>query len=125
MPQKLLLIDDDEGITEALADVLQDAGYLVETACNGAEGLVRLGPDHDIDLVLLDLTMPVMDGFEFRRRTLRDDRLRHLPVIVVTAGLMSDALDVLQAAACLSKTTPVASILAIVASVLDTASSRP
>lgn len=118
MSARLLIIDDDDGITEALTDLLIDAGYHVETACNGEAALRRLEDPPPVDVILLDLTMPVMDGFEFRRRALQDDRLRDIPVIVMSAGLRSDAWTALQAAAYLRKTTPVPQLLATIANAL-------
>ena len=67
---RLLIIDDDEGITEALGDVMRDAGYTVEAVLGGHEALARLAEPPSVDLILLDLTMPGMDGFEFRARAL-------------------------------------------------------
>jgi CheY-like chemotaxis protein len=115
---RLLVIDDDDGITEALTDVLMDAGYQVETACNGEAALRRLEAPPAVDAIMLDLTMPIMDGFEFRRRVLQDDRLSRIPVIVMSAGLRSEVWATLQAAAYLRKTTPVPELLATIAKVL-------
>jgi CheY-like chemotaxis protein len=118
MAPSILIIDDDDGIVEALTDVLQDAGYRVETAYNGEVGLARLrreGPP--IDAILLDLNMPVMGGIEFRRRALEDERLSAIPVIVLSAGLQPRDLAALQVSAYLSKTTPVPELLATIARV--------
>lgn len=118
MSARLLIVDDDDGITEALTELLVDAGYHVETACDGQAALRRLEAPPPVDAILLDLTMPVMDGFEFRRRALQDDRLRDIPVIVMSAGLRTDAWTTLQAAAYFGKTTPVPQLLATIAKVL-------
>ncbi|HLL24345.1 MAG TPA: response regulator [Kofleriaceae bacterium] len=121
MASRLLIVDDDDGIRCALTDVLQDAGYVVESATDGREALDYLLATPTIDLIILDLSMPVMDGFEFRRRALADDGLRGIPVIVLTAGLMKDgaSLRMLQAAAYLSKTTPMPTLLATIANALS------
>jgi CheY-like chemotaxis protein len=83
--KRILVIDDDSDIRETLADVLSSAGYEVTTAANGREGLDRLrGSAHD--LVVLDLMMPVMTGWEFRGEQLRDASIAEVPVIVISAA---------------------------------------
>jgi CheY-like chemotaxis protein len=65
---RVLVIDDDRDLCEALCEVLSDAGYQVSSAANGFEGLRALAAaDRLPDLVIIDLHMPVMDGYEFRR----------------------------------------------------------
>ena len=80
--QRLLVVDDEEMIREMLTKILESLGYEVETACDGFEALAKLS--FDIDLVLLDVNMPAMDGYEVARR-IRDDSQHHdLPIIFVT-----------------------------------------
>lgn len=83
--RRLLVVDDELAILEALQEVLSSEGYAVSTASNGAEGLKRAAEEPP-DLVLLDLMMPVMDGWEMLRRMKEDTRLQHVPVIVMSAG---------------------------------------
>jgi DNA-binding response OmpR family regulator len=84
MPEQLILvIDDDPAILATVRDILEDEGYSVLTAGDGAEGLAvieRIRPG----LVLLDMRMPVLDGWGFAR-TLRE-RAISLPIIVMTAA---------------------------------------
>ncbi|QDE93595.1 hypothetical protein BHS06_33975 [Myxococcus xanthus] len=87
--KRLLIVDDELAIVEALQDILSVEGYDVDTAFNGAEGLHRMA-DAKPDLVLLDLMMPVMDGREMLRRMREDDGLRGIPVVVMSAGRISD-----------------------------------
>jgi CheY-like chemotaxis protein len=82
---KLLIVDDEVAILEALTDILSVEGYDVATAANGAEGLAHVGRDRP-DLILLDLMMPVMDGQEMLRRLKDDPALRPIPVVVMSAG---------------------------------------
>jgi CheY-like chemotaxis protein len=87
--RKLLIVDDEVAIVEALQDVLSGEGYEVRTAYNGAEGLKRLGEVRP-DLMLLDMMMPVMDGRELLHRVRTDEHLKKLPVIVMSAGRISE-----------------------------------
>ena len=85
---KLLIVDDEGAILEALPDILSVEGYDVATAANGAEGLKRAGEERP-DLILLDLMMPVMDGQEMLRRLKESPDLRTIPVVVMSAGRVS------------------------------------
>lgn len=80
----ILLVEDDEDIREALAELLHDAGFDVTMAANGREGLAKLSRHEPCELILLDLMMPVMDGWEFRRAQLADAVARTIPVLVMT-----------------------------------------
>jgi CheY-like chemotaxis protein len=85
MPQ-ILVVEDDSDIREDLAELLRDQGYRVITAGNGAEALEQLRSQLTPCLILLDLMMPVMDGWEFRRRMLADDRLARVPTVLLTGA---------------------------------------
>lgn len=82
---RLLVVDDETAIVEALQDILALEGYEVEVAYNGQEGLLRL-QELLPDLLLLDLMMPVMDGRELLQHIRADPQLKHLPVVVMSAG---------------------------------------
>ena len=81
----ILLIDDDPDTREQLAEILREAGYLVATARNGLEGLEKLKTDYAPCVILLDLMMPVMNGWQFRAKQLSEPELAQLPVIVLSA----------------------------------------
>lgn len=81
---RLLVVDDVEANRELIAHQLARQGYTVSTASNGREALDTLAT-HDIDLLLLDILMPEMDGVEVLRRLKSDAALRDLPVIVISA----------------------------------------
>lgn len=81
----ILVVDDDLAMQEALKDVLEQLGYNTVGACHGAEALELLRQGCQPLLVLLDLGMPTMDGWEFREELLRDPRFVGLPVVVITA----------------------------------------
>jgi CheY-like chemotaxis protein len=83
----VMLVEDDFAIRETVTDVLESEGFRVTCAANGAEALERLGrAAAPPDLILLDLMMPVMDGWEFREAQQRDPRLAAIPVVVLSAG---------------------------------------
>jgi CheY-like chemotaxis protein len=85
-PRSILLVDDDEGIREALTETLVDEGFLVHVARNGREALDWLHDHAEISyVVLLDLMMPVMDGRAFLRHRQSDPRLARVPVVVISA----------------------------------------
>ena len=83
----VLVVDDDADIRESVSDVLTDEGYRVEQASNGAEALVKLADrERPPCLVFLDMMMPVMSGGELLAALARGDRLKNLPVVVVSAN---------------------------------------
>jgi CheY-like chemotaxis protein len=83
--RRVLVVDDDLGTREALSDLLQDRGYSVISAADGREALNYLRNSSPPGIVILDLMMPVMDGWEFLEQQSRDPALLAIPVIVVTA----------------------------------------
>jgi len=86
MGARILVVDDDPEILEAIEIILQASGYQVVTAKDGEEGLAKL-KDERPDLMILDLLMPKMDGFEVCKQ-LKDPRMvkyANVPIIVLTA----------------------------------------
>jgi CheY-like chemotaxis protein len=81
----ILVVDDDFDIREVLCDILASEGYRVLPAANGADALRHLRGCDVPNLVLLDLRMPVMDGYEFLKRRAADSSLKEIPVIVLSA----------------------------------------
>lgn len=84
-PVRVLLVEDDADLREATSDLLQLEGLEVSTAENGLEALLRLRTCPLPDVLVLDLGMPVMDGWELRAAQLADPALRRLPVVVVSS----------------------------------------
>jgi CheY-like chemotaxis protein len=83
----IVLIEDDEGIRDTMAALLEDEGYVVLQATNGAEGLERMrGAAESLCLVLLDLWMPVMNGWQLLAEMRADPRLQLVPVVVISAA---------------------------------------
>jgi DNA-binding response OmpR family regulator len=85
-PAIILVVEDDTDIRESLVEVLEDEGFGIRAAADGRQALdvLRAGPPLP-DLILLDLMMPVMNGFQFREQQLKNAAFAEIPVIVVTA----------------------------------------
>jgi CheY-like chemotaxis protein len=88
----VLVVDDENDIREAVSEVLADEGYEVLSAGDGAEALVQ-AREHHPSVVLLDLMMPGMNGWEFRAAQKGDPSLSGIPVIVLSALGRVSGLD--------------------------------
>ena len=88
--KKILLVDDDSRNVFALSQVLKERGMEIIKAENGKIALEMLGEHTDIDLVLMDIMMPEMDGYEAMRQIRSKIKFRNLPVIALTAKAMKD-----------------------------------
>ncbi len=98
--RKILLVDDDVRNIFALSNALEQKGVVVEIGRNGLEAISKLDAVGDIDLVLMDVMMPKMDGLEATRRIRADARFHKLPIIAITAKAMkNDQEECLQAGA--------------------------
>ena len=90
--KKILVVDDTEWNRDLLVQLLEDE-YSVLQAVDGAEG-VRKTEEEKPDLILMDLGMPVMDGWEATRRIKGNDALKHIPIIAVTShAMVGDEID--------------------------------
>jgi CheY-like chemotaxis protein len=100
----ILIIEDDEDVRDSLNELLTLRGYRVFGAANGREALDRLESGLSPCLIILDLMLPIMNGWDFRQRQLADSRWRHIPTIVLS-GVNDLALESqrLQAVGFLSK----------------------
>jgi CheY-like chemotaxis protein len=84
--KRILVVEDDPDVREAVVEVLQDNDYEPIEAINGVEALARLREGKgDPCLILLDVMMPVMDGWQFRAEQKKDPALSEIPVVLVTA----------------------------------------
>ncbi len=112
----ILLVEDDLDIRIDLADLLRNEGYEVATAANGQEALDWLHRNQHADLILLDLRMPVMNGWDFRSRQLEEPDLVTIPVVLLSgAGDVARHAMALKTAGYLIKPLRLDSLLRLVA----------
>jgi CheY-like chemotaxis protein len=112
---RVLIVDDDQDLAEVVRDVLRGVGFDSSVVHNGHEALELLRYDRRFGLVLLDLMMPVMNGWQFRTRQLADPTLSDIPVVTFSGGVNCDEVaDVLGAAGCLHKPVSRQDLLALV-----------
>ena len=93
----VFVVDDDAAVREDYAELLREEGYQVLTAANGLEALDQLQAVRTPSLILLDLKMPVMDGWQLHERLARDPQLGKVPVV-----LLSGSSDVFEEASRMS-----------------------
>jgi len=82
--RKILIIEDDRDIVEMLEYNLKEEGYETVSALNGEQGVELAGKERP-DLIILDIMLPIMDGFEVCRTLKNDDGLAHIPIIILSA----------------------------------------
>lgn len=85
MTKRILVVEDDTSIRELLVELLESEGYEVASAVNGLEGLKILQTQKNPDLILIDLMMPVMDGYSFRTEQLKNNDWSKIPTVVMSA----------------------------------------
>lgn len=93
MAEQLLLVDDEPGLREAVQAYLEDSGFTVYSASNANEGWELL-QQHSPDLVISDIMMPQVDGYQFLKQLREDPRFSRLPVVFLTArGMTADRIQ--------------------------------
>ena len=98
-PARILVVDDVADNVEILRDLLGMAGYEMVEAHDGAEGVAKAA-EHKPDLILMDIQMPVMDGYEATRQIKANPELKSIPVIAVTSYALSGDEEKTRAAGC-------------------------
>jgi two-component system cell cycle response regulator DivK len=88
MSKKILVVEDQEDNRQILRDLLSSAGYEMSEAENGVEALAAVAKERP-DLILMDIQLPIMDGYEATRRIKSDPKTRAIPIIVVTSYALS------------------------------------
>ena len=116
MSKKILVVEDDIDIAWNLKELLESEGYEVETAKNGKVALAHLrSTQKPPNLIILDIMMPVMDGFVFRKNQKRDPALSKIPVVVMTAdGHIEEKRKRAEAVASIRKPPELETILRVI-----------
>ena len=99
MSKRILVVEDQEDNRQIVRDLLTANDYELTEAENGQEALAAVAKDRP-DLILMDIQLPVMDGYETTRRIKADPSLRSIPVIAVTSYALSGAEEKARAAGC-------------------------
>ena len=99
MSKKILVVEDTEDNRQILRDLLGMAGYDMVEAHDGAQG-VAMAAEYKPDLILMDIQMPVMDGYEATRRIKADPELKAIPIVAVTSYALSGDEEKARAAGC-------------------------
>jgi CheY-like chemotaxis protein len=109
----VLVVEDDPDTRDALAEMLEDEGYEVARAANGFEALRQLkSTEARCNLILLDLMMPVMNGWDFRRKQKEAPTLAGIPVVLMSAGArLAAATGDLDAAGYITKPVEMSDLL--------------
>ena len=95
----ILVVDDYQDAREMYAEYLQFSGFRVAEAKNGNEAVEQAFALHP-DLILMDLSLPGMDGWEATRRLKADDRTRHIPIVALTGHALAGASEGAKKAGC-------------------------
>ena len=88
--KKILMVDDDMRNVFALSKVLEEKGMQVFKAADGQKALALLDKEPEVHMVLMDIMMPIMDGYEAMRRIRSQPRFQHLPILAITAKAMKE-----------------------------------
>ena len=106
MTRRILLVEDTEDNREIVRDLMDSVGYELLEANDGAAGLA-MATEHRPDLILMDLSLPGMDGWEATRVLKADERTKHIPVVALTGHALAGASEGARKAGCDSfVTTP-------------------
>ena len=114
----VLVVDDDADVREMLELFLTHSGFEIRSAANGAQALERMREKRPC-VVLLDLMMPVMTGWQFRERQLEDPSIASVPVVVVTAAFDHKSIGRQLGLPCLSKPVDLEELVTIVHQACD------
>ena len=116
-PSTVLVVDDDADIRESISEVLEDHGYRAIGAANGREAIDRLKAEPEKPCaILLDIMMPIMDGWQFRDVQRQDPDLSTIPVVVVTAHAdVDEARNRMDVVAAMKKPIQLTELMALIA----------
>ena len=114
----ILVVEDNDDVRDMMAITLELEGHRVLTAANGRQALVLLESGIEPRLILMDLMMPVMNGWELRSALLEDPRFKDIPVVVISA-IGQETVDQLEAGMYLPKPIDVDTLLDVVCDYCD------
>jgi CheY-like chemotaxis protein len=124
--RRILVVDDDPDLAEVLDRVLEKSGYSVVWAKNGEDALRCMHDDQGLDVILLDLMMPVMNGWEFRAEQMKDPRLAQIPVVVFSGhGKLDQIAASIGAVANLRKPTGLHELLDVLEHIFTPGEAQP
>jgi two-component system, chemotaxis family, chemotaxis protein CheY len=113
MASSVLVVDDDPNLVRLMSKFLKMEGFAPVPAANGEEALAYLRSGGDASVILLDLRMPVMDGWAFRREQRADAGLANIPIVVLS-GVEADRVHELDAAASFNKPVSFPEVVVVV-----------
>lgn len=113
MAASVLVVDDDPNLTRLMSKFLKLEGFAPVTAGNGKEALDYLRGGGDASVILLDLRMPIMDGWAFRQEQQRDPDIANIPVVILS-GVEAERIHELDAAASFHKPVSFPEVVGVV-----------
>jgi len=113
MASSVLVVDDDPNLVRLMSKFLKLEGFAPVPAGNGEEALAYLRSGGDASVILLDLRMPVMDGWTFRQAQRQDPGIANIPIVVLS-GVEPERLDELEAAASFNKPVSFPEVVGVV-----------
>ena len=122
MPSSVLVVDDDPNLVRLMSKFLSLEGFAPVPAFNGQEALKYLRGGGTADVILLDLRMPVMDGWTFRREQRGDPGLAGIPIVVLS-GMEVDGIQDMDAAAAFHKPVSFPEVVGVVRRLCESAGS--
>jgi len=99
MTKRILVVEDQEDLRGVLRDLFTRSGYIVIEAADGAAGVASAKSDHP-DIIIMDIQMPVIDGYEATRRIKADPTLKQIPLVAVSSFAMKGDEEKARAAGC-------------------------